>query len=156
MPQQFVVPQFLDVETKIIGPITGRQFGILLGTLLADFAAFRIFRSIPIFILVAILITTIGIAFAFVKINGQPFHYIVLNMIQTIRKPLIRVWDKEMTDSEIKNRLKEVNKKDEIKEEPVRIKRLEGSRLEELSMVVNTGGAYKSDALEDIKDLYGR
>lgn len=155
MPQQFVVPQFLDVETKIIGPITGRQFGILLGTLLADFAAFRIFRSIPIFIFVALAITATGVAFAFVKINGQPFHYIVLNMIQTIRRPLIRVWDKQMSDSEIRDRLKDVNKKEVEEEFVVPVKRLEGSRLEELSMVVNTGGAYKSDALDDVKDLYG-
>lgn len=155
MPQQFVVPQFLDVETKIIGPITGRQFGILLGTLLADFAAFRIFRSIPLFAFAALVVTVTGIAFAFVKINGQPFHYIVLNMIQTIRKPLIRVWDKKMTDSELRDRLKDVNKKEVVEEAPIKIKKLEGSRLEELSMVVNTGGAYKSEALEDVKDIYG-
>ena len=29
---RFVVPQFIDVEDKIFGPVTVRQFLILLGT----------------------------------------------------------------------------------------------------------------------------
>ena len=46
--QQFTVPQFIDVEDKVIGPITVRQFIIMLAGFLAiaicykllDFAAF--------------------------------------------------------------------------------------------------------------------
>ena len=48
--QQFVVPQFIDVEDKVIGPVTVRQFLILLvggGVLfiayrLSDFTLFLI------------------------------------------------------------------------------------------------------------------
>ena len=28
--EQFVVPQFIDAEDKILGPLTGRQFVIML------------------------------------------------------------------------------------------------------------------------------
>ena len=30
MPDQFVVPQFIEVEDKIFGPVTTRQFVVLL------------------------------------------------------------------------------------------------------------------------------
>lgn len=143
MPDQFVVPQFLDVEPKIIGPITGRQFLIMLGTLMAGFLAYRIFiRSPFIFIpLICVLVATGG-SFAFAKVNGQAFHYIVLNMIQTLRKPSIRVWDKTLTDQELKDRMKDAEKKEEEDQGPIAPKPLQGSRLSELSLMVDTGGMY--------------
>ena len=150
MPQQFVVPQFIDAEAKIIGPITGRQFLILLVGVLFGFLAYRIFlRSIILVIIAEVLIVTASIIFAFAKVNGQPFHYIALNMIQTFRKPRTRVWDKKVSDAEIRANLK----KPEAKIEPILItkKPLQGSRLSELSLVVNTGGSYEPD--QDVTDM---
>lgn len=148
MADQFVVPQFLDVETKIIGPITGRQFAILLGTLLAEFIIYSVFLNVLVMVALGVPTLALGIAFAFAKVNGQPFHYIVLNMIQTLRKPRVRVWDKTVTDAELKK------KKEEPDAEPVMVVKapIERSRLSELSLVVNTGGVYKPDEL----DPYGR
>lgn len=141
MPDQFVVPQFLDVEPKIIGPVTGRQFLIMVGVLLLDFLAYRLFRSPFVFITLICIITGTGISFAFLKVNGQAFHFIVLNMIQTFRKPMIRVWDKVMTDAELRDRMKP---QEEVEAPPVRVesKPLQGSRLADLSLMVDTGGAY--------------
>ncbi|MFH1632029.1 MAG: PrgI family protein [bacterium] len=140
---QFVVPQFLDVETKIIGPITGRQFSILLGVLLVEFIIYRVFLSLVAILGLGLPVLFIGLIFSFAKINGQPFHYIMLNMIQTFRRPGMRVWDKRITDAEIKAQMK--------KEEapPVilipRKAPLERSRLAEMTLVVNTGGVYKPE-----------
>jgi len=39
---QFVVPQFIDVEDKIFGPVTTRQFVILLIAGLIIFIAFKL------------------------------------------------------------------------------------------------------------------
>lgn len=143
MPDQFVVPQFLDVEAKIIGPITARQFSILLATLLAEFIVYRIFLSLLPLIAVGVPVLATGLVFAFGKVNGQPFHFIVLNMIQTLRKPHIRVWDKILSDGELRDRLK----KEVIPPPPppIRKARLEKSRLSELSLIANTGGVYESD-----------
>lgn len=143
MQDQFVVPQFLDVESKIIGPITGRQFVILLVTILLDALVYRIFLSIVPVLLFAIPITLLGVIFAFAKVNGQPFHYILLNMIQTLRKPMVRVWDKRVTDAEIRERLREPEK-EEVEMIPTK-PRMETSKLSELSLIVNTGGAYQPE-----------
>jgi hypothetical protein len=144
MPRnQFVVPQFLDIEPRIIGPITARQFIIMLVVVLVDFAVYRIFLSLPLVLLFAVPVSVAGGVFAFGKVNGQPFHVIVINMIQTVRRPAKRVWDKTISDAEIK-----VLMSPEAAPEPIvrpRKAPLEGSRLSELTLVVNTGGVYAGD-----------
>lgn len=144
MPRnQFVVPQFIDVEAKIIGPITARQFLIVLGTVLIDFLIYRIFLNVFVVLALAIPIAAIGLAFAFAKVNGQPFHYMVVSVIQTLRRPSKRVWDKSLSDADLRHFLNK-EKVEEIVAKPVK-KPLERSRLSELSMVVNTGGVYEGD-----------
>jgi hypothetical protein len=146
---QFVVPQFLDVEPKIIGPITARQFLIMLAVLLLEFIIWRLFLNIIFVLAIGVPVLGIGVIFAFAKINGQPFHFIVLNVIQTWRRPARRVWDKTLTDAD----LRVLMKKDETPPPVVRLRKapLESSRLSELTLVVNTGGAYAGD-----EEQYGK
>ena len=142
MPDQYVIPQFIDVEDKIFGPVTARQFIILMVVFLIDFVLFRLF-PLTTFLLIGVPLLSLGGIVAFVRINGAPFHYFLLNIIQTLRKPRLRVWSREYTDSELR---------DLIKIEPplpsVRITRkafTATSRLQELTLVVNTGGIYKPE-----------
>jgi hypothetical protein len=144
---QFVVPQFLDVEPKIIGPITARQFLIMLATLLICFAIYRIFLNIVVVIALVIPTISIGVAFAFAKVNGQAFHFIVVSVIQTLRRPGLRVWDKTLRDSDLKAALHE-DKPEQLPEIPHK-QPLERSRLSELALIVNTGGVYEPDAQDD-------
>lgn len=70
---KFRVPQFIDMEDKIVGPLTLKQFAYLLGA--AGFS-FLLWTFIPIkTIAVILIIPTAGlfIALAFVKINNRPF-----------------------------------------------------------------------------------
>ncbi len=145
MPRnQFVVPQFLDVEPRIIGPITARQFVIMLVMVLVDFVWYRLFaNNIPFLIATALPTTGIAVIFAFGKVNGQPFHVIVLNVIQNIRRPAKRVWDKTITDAELRVLMRQ---EEVAPPSPKRRKApLEGSRLSELTLIVNTGGVYAGD-----------
>ncbi len=140
---QFVVPQFLDVEAKIIGPITARQFLILLGVLIGEFFLYRIFLNVLVQLVIGIPLLAGGVIFSFFKVNGQPFHFIVLNMLQTVRKPALRVWDKTLSDADLRIFLKpEVI----VAPKVVAIKApIERGRLSELTLVVNTGGVYNPD-----------
>ena len=138
--QQFVVPQFIDVEAKIIGPITARQFLILLGATLVIALSFRIF-DFALFLTVSIPVFIIAVVFSFVKVNGRPFHFFVLNIIQTGRRPGLRVWNHKAMMVEQEEKV-EIIKPDYI----VREKRAYGqSRLAELSLVVDTTGKYKGE-----------
>lgn len=70
---QFRLPQFLDIEDKIFGPFTLKQFGYLLGALAFGYLFWRI---IPIKILAIPLIfifSGLFLALAFVKVNNRPF-----------------------------------------------------------------------------------
>ena len=142
MPDKFIVPQFIDNEDKILGPITVRQFLIMLGAALILFIEFKVF-TLPYFILFGLM--TIGIAgvFAFVKINGQPFHFFFLNALQTTVRPNVRVWNKTLNDGELRQLLKNVAPPP--KPPAVERKRPASTRLRDLTLVVNTGGVYKPE-----------
>ncbi|MCF7843981.1 PrgI family protein [Candidatus Gracilibacteria bacterium] len=70
---QFRVPQFIDMEDKIIGPLTLKQFGYIVG---AGGLSFIIWTFIPVkFIAVLVIIPVAGLflALAFVKYNNRSF-----------------------------------------------------------------------------------
>ena len=142
MPQKYVVPQFIDIEDKILGPITVRQFVIMLiDVFLIAFA----YAGLPFygFIPVGIIIFCIGAVVAFVKVNGQPFHFFLLNVAQTLKRHNLRVWDKTISNAQLKGYLQEAPPPPPPPK--VRKEALSGSRLAELTLVVNTGGAYRPD-----------
>jgi len=139
MPQRYTVPQFIEAEAKIMGPISVRQFIILLIAVLLMFISWKFASSLVGGILI-LLWGGLGLALAFVKINGQSMHIFLLGLIRTIRKPRLRVWYKEYTNEQLQAYLEaEPPPMPEVK--PAR-KELKRGRLSELSLLVNTGGAY--------------
>ena len=69
---QYNVPQFVEVEDKIIGPLTLKQFLILLGGGLILFMFWSIFEGGAAFFLFALPIGAIFAYFAFGTFNGRP------------------------------------------------------------------------------------
>lgn len=70
---QFQVPQFIEVEDKIFGPLTLKEFlylggGIGMSVILFLFIPFKIL-SIPLII----IFMTFSLMLAFYKVNGKPF-----------------------------------------------------------------------------------
>ncbi|NQV12629.1 PrgI family protein [Candidatus Uhrbacteria bacterium] len=145
MADQFVIPQFLDVESKIIGPITVRQFVVLMTAGLVIVIENRAF-DFTLFLITAVPTFAIAIVISFLKVHGLPFHYFFLNFLQTFRRPSIRVWNKNKTDAEIKARMNQ--KEPPPPPPPYRKPPLSGSHLRDLSLVVNTGGVYIPDEAE--------
>jgi hypothetical protein len=143
MPEKFIVPQFIDKEDQILGPITVRQFLISLVTVFSIFIASRIL-ALPYFIAYAAVAAAVGGTFGFMKINGQPFHIFFINFLQTATRPPLRVWDKRPTDAEVRSFIVKAETTAPTKvtsQKP----RPESSRLRDLSLVVNTGGVYKPE-----------
>ena len=140
--QQFVVPQFIEVEDKIFGPITTRQFLILLVAGTSIFLAFR-FGDLSLFIFTTVFIGGFCMILAFVKVNGQNFHYFLLNIIQSLRKPSLRVWQKSYSKEELNYLRKRGSEKVEAPAPAAApVKR---ERIRDLALQVNTGGFYKPD-----------
>jgi len=142
--QQFTVPQFIDVESKIIGPITTRQFLIFLGAAVIIGVSYKIF-DFALFLTVAVVIVLIAGIFSFLKINGRPFHYFILNFIQTLRRPNLRVWNHqqdfiERPDAAVAVKAVPATEAKEF---------YHSSRLADLALVVDTKGRYRGDNSEE-------
>lgn len=139
--QQFVVPQFIEVEDKILFFITVRQFLILLASGIAVFASYR-FGDFAFFIFGLVLFGGLGLIFAFVKVNGQNFHYFVLNVVQSVKNPSLRIWHKHYDKVELDYLRKRVFVSNQIEKKQ---KRVQKKHIRDLALQVNTGGFYKPD-----------
>lgn len=133
----FIVPQFIDVEDRIFGPVTIRQFLICTAGGLLIFVAFKL-SDFSLFIFQAIIIAPLTVIFAFVRINGKGFHHFLMDvLVYFFKVPRLAVWQKK--EIEAKKKSKEVVKKDNYSFEQ---KFLPKARLNEVSLIVDTGGAY--------------
>lgn len=140
--QQFTVPQFIEVEDKIFGPVTTRQFLIIMVAGIFVFLAYK-FGDFALFITVLASIGGSALVLAFVKVNGQPFHFFLVNIIQTLKKPSRRIWRKQTATDE----LNYLRKRGSDLTPPVarQRKQIQRSRIRDLSLVVNTGGFYRGE-----------
>jgi hypothetical protein len=143
--EQFTVPQFIDVEPKIIGPITTRQFLIFLGAALLIFLSYRLLYFTS-FVFVSVFIFAVSGVFAFLKINGRPFHFFLLNFIQSILRPSLRIWNHKLVDF---NKKEEKTVKYEKNLPPD--KYFDKKRLAELSLIIDSKGRYKGEDREQIE-----
>jgi hypothetical protein len=91
---QFQVPQFIETEDKVIGPLTIRQF-IYIGVGAGVCAMLYFIIATWIWAIFSIIIMASVIALAFVKIDGRPFINIVTSAFSFYWKPQIYLWQSE-------------------------------------------------------------
>ncbi len=139
--KQFVVPQFITVEPKILGPITVRQFIMMMVAMLSSIVIYK-FTDFTLFLVLSAFVFGIAGVFGFMKVNGRPIHYFLLNFIQNLMTPNRRVWCKDFGIEEIKSRIKK-KKEEDIASPTAKI--LKKSKLSELSLIINTGGRYQGE-----------
>ena len=91
---QFRVPQFIEIEDKIIGPLTIKQFLYLVGGA-GILAVFWFYLTLVAFILVSIPVIIFVLTLTFYKVNGRPFVFIISSFIKYITKPRLYLWRKK-------------------------------------------------------------
>lgn len=145
MAMQFIVPQFIDVEDKILGPISVRQFILFLvgaALIYIDYELlYRIAGNFWFFLVSSIILFGLTGVFAFLKVNGRPFHWFLLAIIVNVRDPKLRVWKKKIYEKELRR------KKEKVEAAPA-IPMKQGvtkSQLQKLALVVDTGGAFEEE-----------
>ena len=136
---QFVVPQFIEVEDKIFGPVTTRQFLILLIASGFIFIAFKTL-DLALFGVFTFFFGGFALILAFVKVRGQAFHFFLLNVGESLRRPSLRVWHKSYTTEELKYIMAQEVAEVAVEKEHAHVTR---RRIHDLSLMVNTGGYYK-------------
>ena len=88
---QFEVPQFIEIEDKIVGPFTWRQFLYLGG---GGGMAVVLLLTIPFFIALipAFLIGLFTAALAFYPVNNRPFSHFLEAMYNHYRRKRLYLW----------------------------------------------------------------
>ncbi|MFH0906848.1 MAG: PrgI family protein [bacterium] len=88
---QFKVPQFVEIEDKIIGPLSLKQFlYVLAGTGLLFI--FWFILNLWAFIIVAIPIAGFCALLVFYKFEGRPFISLLSSLIKYFSKPKLYLW----------------------------------------------------------------
>lgn len=92
--QQYKVPQFIDRDSKIIGPITIRQLAVMCVMGFMEVMFYFLISNRAIFIIVSVLFLGTGLSLLFVPFNGRPLYSTVVSMIGFLLKPRTYIWKK--------------------------------------------------------------
>jgi hypothetical protein len=98
---QYPVPQFLEEEDKIIGPLSLKQFAFIFLPGLLILSIFRIAGLGIIFFVLALPIGLGGIAIAFGMFNGKHVYDLAPVLISFLRSPKIMVFHKIDNDDSL-------------------------------------------------------
>ena len=91
---RFQVPQFIEIESKIFGPLTFKQFIYLAG---GAGIIFLFYITLPFFlaVMLALPIGAFAIALSFYKVHNRPFIKVTESAFRYFTAPKIYVWKKE-------------------------------------------------------------
>ena len=90
---QFQVPQFIEFEDKIVGPLTLKQFGYLAVGGVICFAFF-FFLTNTFAIMLSIPVAAIVLALAFGRVKGVPLPKYIVSFVSFALKPQLYLWKK--------------------------------------------------------------
>lgn len=91
---RYQVPQFIEIEDKVIGPFTVRQFIYVIGGVGLSFLVYN-FVTIYIAIPVIAFIEALSLALAFYKINNKPFIDFLESAFTFYTSSNLYIWKKE-------------------------------------------------------------
>lgn len=91
---QFKVPQFIDIEDKVFGPFTFRQFAYLAGGAGLMYLSLKL---LPTFIaLIAVpVVAAFALALTFFKYNDKPFINVLESFIRYYMRSRLYLWRKQ-------------------------------------------------------------
>lgn len=96
---EYHVPQFIEVESKVVGPLTLKQFVYLAGVA-GLCVVFFSYLSFIFALLLSLPVAAFGIALAFYKVNGKPFiEMLEVGFTYSISKKLL-LWKHEVPAEE--------------------------------------------------------
>ncbi|MFZ2970115.1 MAG: PrgI family protein [Minisyncoccia bacterium] len=128
---QYSVPQFIDVEDKIVGPFTGKQTLYLMvggGLIILIFSFFQFMF----FLLSLVIIVPAVLVFAFYKPKGITVAKYLTNFFKFYSSSHVYIWAREEDGSFVK----QVQKKKKAVE--IETKTASKSKIRELAWVLDT------------------
>ena len=133
---QFQVPQNIDLEDKIVGPLTLKNFLILLFGGMFIYLLFFIPMPRAITIIIAIPLGIILLAISFIKVQDQSFPRFFLSLIYYMLRPKKRLWNQNAIKPEVK--IKNKTQKEAIAHPDKQ--NLSAQQIAKLAAIVDTKG----------------
>jgi hypothetical protein len=128
---RFKVPQFIDIEDKIFGPFTFKQFMYLAGGIGLSYLAYRV-TPLPVAVFLIIPIMALSLSLTFWRINNKPFIFTLQAALQYFTRPKMYIWNRERATKT----QRKAAPAPQI-QEPQQKHRLDDSRLNKISWGLN-------------------
>lgn len=129
---KFQIPQFIEVEDKIFGPLTIKQFVYLTGGAGLSIM-FYLFLPSWLAIMLIVPVMSFSGALAFYKINNKPFIFVVESGFKYMLQPKLYIW---------RHKQQQVVAQEEKVKDPAQssafIPKLSESKLKDLSFNLDT------------------
>ena len=98
---RFQLPQFIETETKLVGPLTLKQFLWMAGGVAVLFLLFTTIGLSFVFFAAGIPVATIFTALAFLKIEGIPLINYVAYSLSYMMNPKRYIFRKQTNDQQL-------------------------------------------------------
>lgn len=95
---RFEVPQFIEVEAKIVGPLTWRQFIYVAGGI-GTLVLLYLMAPFIIFVIFGIPVAVMAGSLAFHRVNNRPFSVFLESAFSYLTKSKLYLWKREEMQS---------------------------------------------------------
>jgi hypothetical protein len=125
---RFQVPQFIDIEDKIFGPLTIKQFIYIAG---GAGLCFILFRFLPLILVLPLGIIAIGfsLALAFYQVNNKPLIYVIQSAFGYFFSNKLYLWRKKDKSPE----KAKMGQGEALSQSPLYVPKLSQSKLHDLT-----------------------
>lgn len=129
----FNVPQFTDIEDKVVGPFTAKQMGWLALGAIIIFISWSVLDTQAFFVAAVIIGLLFG-ALAFYRPYNQPFIQFIFSGVSFMFRPKMYVWRRvyDTMASAKKTNIPKIEKKKSAK------KKLDYRKIEDLTKILDT------------------
>jgi len=114
---QFKLPQFLERQPLIIGPLAFKQ-SLYFGVAILILVFIHSIAPFLIFLICAVILIGLAFGLAFVKIEGIPLPEVIIQSFGFVLSPKIYLWEKKESLRPIKFK---AQKQEQEKQEPLKI-----------------------------------
>ncbi len=149
---QYPVPQFIDVEDKIIGPFTLKQFGFIFGGGILIVGIFKLLGTGFLFFIFAVPIGIASAILAFGSFNGRRMYDAIPVLFKFVSSDKLYIFKqkKNFDDIDVQPITAELFKKSQpveaVIEEPVQ------SKLKRLSMLLDSKNREEFETITNRKE----
>lgn len=138
---RYEVPQFIEVEDKIFGPLTFKQFVYLAGASGVCVTLYVLYESFFITILFGAPFVVLALALSFYEINSQPFVDVMRAAFEYTFHRKLYLWEKQYRTDTI-----ERERPEEMAAQAKPIARMSANKLKELAYTLDMqDGAYREE-----------